>query len=192
MKPMFNLSLTDQEELHGAQEILTAYANALPRLSFGDMGSATNPKTKQRYWGDDFYRLIECVVEKTPKIHQNHQFYNILLLIIDGDSFDMQSTINSIVDANDKPLSIIIVGVGNSNFSNCRKFDADDEPLVHSNGKKMTRDIVQFVRFADCSSVEELAKQVLAEVPKQLVTFFEAKKIVPNPRPFIQQQPPYY
>ena len=40
---------------------------------------------------------------------------------------DMQNTVDRIVAASDKPLSIIIVGVGNANFASMvsanRKFD---------------------------------------------------------------------
>ncbi|EFC35824.1 predicted protein [Naegleria gruberi] len=182
MNPMFNLSLSDKEELC-VGEILEAYEKAVPRLSFGDMGSATNPKTGKPYRGDDFYRVIEHVVERTPPVTQQQQFYNILLLIIDGDAFDMQGTIDSIIEANDKPISIVIVGIGGRSFPSCRKFDADDEPLIHSNGTKMTRDIVQFVSFSECSDLTQLASEVLAEIPKQMVTYFESKEIIPNPRP---------
>lgn len=98
------------------------------------MGSASNPKTLKPYYGDDFYRVIKHVVEKTPQVTQDSQLYNILLLIIDGDSFDNQGTIDAIIEANDKPISIVIVGVGGSSFRNCKKFDADDSysPLTRS------------------------------------------------------------
>ena len=182
MRPMFNLSLDENQELPGFQGILDAYKKNVPKLSFGDMGSATNPKTNKSYRGDDFYTLIEHVVNKTGIISQERQYYNILLLVIDGDAFDNQATIDAIIEANDKPISIIIVGVGNISFSNCRKFDADDEPLVHSNGKKMTRDIVQFVKYNNCASPQEFAHQVLAEIPNQLVQYFISQNIYPNIR----------
>jgi vacuolar-type H+-ATPase subunit F/Vma7 len=41
-----------------------------------------------------------------------HQHYSILLILTDGLITDMQKTIDTIVAASDKPLSIIIVGVG--------------------------------------------------------------------------------
>ena len=183
MRPMFNLSLDDnREELPGFQGILDAYKETIPKIYFGDMGSATNPKTGRSYRGDDFYTLIEHVVNRTGPITQERQFYNILLLVIDGDSFDDQATIDEIVEANDKPISIIIVGVGSCGFSSCQKFDADDEPLVHRNGKKMTRDIVQFVKYNDCKTPEEFAKKVLEEVPNQLVQYFLSQNIYPNLR----------
>ena len=43
---------------------------------------------------------------------------------------DMDSTIRSIVSASVLPLSIVIVGVGNADFTNMNILDADSEPLV--------------------------------------------------------------
>jgi len=106
-----------------------------------------------------------------------------ILLIIDGDYFDNQSTIDAIVKASDKPLSIIIIGVGQSSFPNCKRFDADDVPLINSKGIKMTRDIVQFVKFNDFKTDSaKLAAEVLAELPHQLVEFMQKKSISPNSR----------
>ena len=39
-------------------------------------------------------------------------------------------------------MSIIIVGIGNENFTNMNILDADENPLVSSWGERMTRDIV--------------------------------------------------
>jgi hypothetical protein len=43
-------------------------------------------------------------------------------------------------------MSIIIVGIGNADFSNMNALDGDNG-LYHSNGSKCMRDIVQFVPF---------------------------------------------
>ena len=44
--------------------------------------------------------------------------YMILLIITDGAIHDMEETIRLMVDGADLPLSILIVGVGNSDFGN--------------------------------------------------------------------------
>ena len=49
-----------------------------------------------------------------------------------------------IVAASTLPLSIVIVGVGQADFSNMDRLDADTTPLVDRRGRKMARDIVQF------------------------------------------------
>jgi hypothetical protein len=45
----------------------------------------------------------------------------------------MEPTIRAIISASKLPLSIVIVGVGNSDFTNMKILDADDKPLVVSN-----------------------------------------------------------
>lgn len=59
----------------------------------------------------------------------------------------MQETKDWVVQGSTVPLSIIIVGVGNDNFGKMVELDADEEPLIDSHGRKMARDIVQFVPF---------------------------------------------
>ena len=62
--------------------------------------------------------------------------YHILLMITDGVIDDMKQTQDILVKiANTKiPLSVIIVGVGNEDFTKMEILDADDEPLVDSQG----------------------------------------------------------
>jgi len=51
------------------------------------------------------------------------------MIITDGIINDMQKTIDEIVRGSGLPLSIIIVGVGNEDFSSMETLDADEEPL---------------------------------------------------------------
>ncbi len=52
--------------------------------------------------------------------------------------------------------------------------DADDKPLVDSNGNIQHRDIVQFVRFSDLQNDEiELSNKCLEEIPRQISEYFE-------------------
>ena len=93
----------------------------------------------------------------------------------------MRQTIDVIVEASEYPLSIIIVGIGNSNFENMDVLDADEFELVDSNGKAAVRDIVQFVKYKDFSGdIGCLAEQVLCEVPDQLVSYMVANNKAPT------------
>ena len=65
-----------------------------------------------------------------------------LLILTDGQIHDMRLTIDQIVAGSELPLSIIIVGLGNADFSNMVFLDSDDKDLIDSNNKKMSRDIV--------------------------------------------------
>ena len=72
---------------------------------------------------------------------KNH--YKILTIFTDGEIMDRKMTINSIVEASYLPISIIIIGIGNANFSTMNELDSDNG-LLKSNlsGKKAARDIV--------------------------------------------------
>lgn len=51
-------------------------------------------------------------------IQQQRNKYLILLIITDGAIHDMEETIRLLVNASGLPLSVLIVGVGNADFSN--------------------------------------------------------------------------
>eukprot|EP01132_Coremiostelium_polycephalum_P000624 gene624-774_t len=119
---------------------------------------------------------------------QKEQKYTILLIITDGEILDMDNTIDAIINASSLPLSIIIVGVGNADFTNMDILDGDNGLL--SNGKRrVERDIVNFVPFSKyAKNPELLAMETLREVPEQFISFMKKHKFVPNPpRMFVPQ-----
>lgn len=52
--------------------------------------------------------------------------YMILLIITDGEIHDMAKTVDLICASSELPLSIVITGVGNEDFTNMNILDADD------------------------------------------------------------------
>ena len=65
----------------------------------------------------------------------------------------MPETLCSIVRASQFPMSIIIVGVGDADFTAMDKLDSDDKLLKDPYGGKARRDIVQFVPMRDLANV---------------------------------------
>jgi hypothetical protein len=102
----------------------------------------------------------------------------------------MDATIASIVAAADLPLSILIVGVGNADFSMMETLDGDEVRLSY-NGKPASRDIVQFVPIMEHAipnssgrlviHQQTMAKALLEEIPDQLLLYMKLHGIVPNP-----------
>lgn len=115
------------------------------------------------------------------QVSQENQKYFIMLLITDGIINDLERTIDEIVRGSALPLSIIIVGVGQEDFTTMKALDADEEPLYSRAYKKyMERDIVQFVPFRQFKQDPYLlAKETLGEIPAQVLGYFSSKKIVP-------------
>ena len=103
------------------------------------------------------------------------------MILTDGIIEDMDDTINSLVEASYLPISVIIIGIGNADFSNMDVLDADEDPLYDNNGRKADRDLVQFVPFKEFrNDGQKLAEQVLEEVPRQIVEYYQHKKIAPG------------
>ncbi|KAK0064073.1 copine-8 [Biomphalaria pfeifferi] len=122
---------------------------------------------------------------------RNGQDYFILLIITDGIITDMPQTTEAIVNASILPMSIIIVGVGDADFQAMEVLDGDDVRLS-SRGKFAERDIVQFVPFRDfmgsngediASVHARLAKEVLEEIPEQLLSYMKRNNIKPQAQP---------
>jgi hypothetical protein len=153
----------------GLQEIMECYKKALPVLQF------SGPTL--------FTPVISTAVKmaEAAQVNQLNQNYFILLILTDGEIHDMNETIDWIVKGSFNPLSIVIVGIGNEDFSKMEILDADENPLIDSKGVKMARDIVQFVPFRNFgNSPSALTKEVLAEIPREITNFFKMKKIIPN------------
>ncbi|KAL3205917.1 hypothetical protein MRX96_052914, partial [Rhipicephalus microplus] len=99
--------------------------------------------------------------------------YFVLLIITDGVISDMLQTTEAIVQASLLPMSIIIIGVGNADFTAMEVLDGDVVQLS-SGSHQSERDIVQFVplnKFLQGagswqSKQVRLAKEVLAEIPR--------------------------
>ncbi|XP_074917448.1 copine-6 [Chelonoidis abingdonii] len=78
--------------------------------------------------------------------------YRVLLVLTDGVLSDMPATREAIARASRLPVSIIIVGVGNTDFSDMRALDEEDG-TQESGGERAVRDIVQFVPFREFKKV---------------------------------------
>ena len=103
------------------------------------------------------------------------------MILTDGIIDDMDATIDSLVEASYLPISVIIIGIGDADFSNMNFLDADDEPLIDKNGRKADRDLVQFVPFKKFSyNGELLANEVLEEIPKQVLEYYQHQKMPPR------------
>ena len=106
--------------------------------------------------------------------------YNILLILTDGQIDDLNDTIDEMVEASFLPISVIIVGIGNGDFTSMDILDADENPLYDRRRRKADRDLVQFVPFNQFKNdPAKLAEQVLEEIPRQVVEYYQHKGIKP-------------
>uniref|UniRef100_A0A7N6BIJ2 Copine Va n=1 Tax=Anabas testudineus TaxID=64144 RepID=A0A7N6BIJ2_ANATE len=169
---------TENPYCNGIHGILEAYHQSL--------------KTVQLYGPTNFAPVVNHVARYAAAFQDGSQYF-VLLIITDGVISDMAQTKEAIVNAAKLPMSIIIVGVGQAEFDAMVELDGDDI-RISSRGKLAERDIVQFVPFRDYMdrtgnhvlSMARLAKDVLAEIPDQLISYMKSRAIKPHPAP-----PPY-
>uniref|UniRef100_A0A4W3HYJ8 Copine-3 n=1 Tax=Callorhinchus milii TaxID=7868 RepID=A0A4W3HYJ8_CALMI len=153
----------------GVQGIVDAYRNCLPQVKL--------------YGPTNFSPIINHVAGFGAAAAQQpaaSQYY-ILLIITDGVITDLDDTRRAIVNASKLPMSIIIIGVGGADFTAMEFLDGDDGVLRSPTGEMAIRDIVQFVPFRKFQNApkEALAQSVLAEVPQQVVSYFNTRKLRP-------------
>ena len=70
--------------------------------------------------------LKEVRLFTEANFQRNNNTYSVLLILTDGVIHDMSATIDEIVAASKLPLSIIIIGVGNEDFSQMEALDSDN------------------------------------------------------------------
>ena len=149
------------EEVEGTQGILKTYWKSLDQIKLSGPRKFA-PVIKRACERGIYEKDCQSVA------------YTILVILTDGEATDMNETVEELVKAAELPVSIIIVGVGDSKFEKMKKLDANHFGLRSAKGKMAKRDLVQFVPFKEYKNDPELlAKQVLAEIPGQLVEYME-------------------
>ncbi|KAM3860301.1 copine-3-like [Diretmus argenteus] len=153
----------------GIEGVVGAYQQCLPQVKL--------------YGPTNFAPIINHVAHFGMQAiqQQTASQYFVLLIITDGVITDMDQTRSAIVNASRLPMSIIIVGVGGADFSAMEFLDGDDGFLRSASGEAAMRDIVQFVPFRQFQNAppEMLAQSVLAEVPGQVMGFFNIMNLRP-------------
>ena len=128
----FFLTLSDSPFCAGLEGLLGAYYNSLYNV--------------QLYGPTNFSPVINHVAKFAEAYISDPSNYFVLLIITDGIITDLEETKRSIISASRLPLSIIIVGVGDEDFSAMDALDSDDK-LLRSGSMVAQRDIVQFVEL---------------------------------------------
>ncbi|KAF2364166.1 C2 domain [Trinorchestia longiramus] len=174
---------TDTPYCAGVQGILEAYRHSLNTVGL--------------YGPTNFAPVIRHVAQFARSM-QDGKNYFVLLIITDGIITDLPATQEALVAASALPMSVIIVGVGDEDFTAMEQLDGD-EKRISFRGQYAVRDIVQFVELQRhlrvmASSLSlgraNLAKDVLAEVPQQVLSWMKANRIQPGtPTPSVPGAP---
>jgi len=113
-----------------------------------------------------------AVQDESPD--DTEQVYTVLLILSDGTFEGMDETLRALGAANTAPLSVVVVGVGGTDFTDVRKTLDDAGPSADS--------IVTFVDYREhAHSMSSLSREALSRVPGQLCRHFEGRGVAPLP-----------
>uniref|UniRef100_F1L3T1 Copine-8 n=1 Tax=Ascaris suum TaxID=6253 RepID=F1L3T1_ASCSU len=98
------------------------------------------------------------------------EHYFVLLIVTDGCVTEPKKTLDAIVECSYLPISIVIVGVGQRDYS---PMEILMSPTLKSSssGRTLQREIVTFVPYEPTMPDSELVAKLLMNVPKQFVTW---------------------
>jgi Copine/C2 domain len=165
-------------EAHGVQGVLDAYAAVFHSgliMSSPTVFTEVIEKAAGR---------AERAQEAAASRKNGGQAYTILLIVTDGAVSDPQATASVLQNvAAAAPMSVVIVGVGNADFSSMKFLDDHASKSDNStSSSSRRRDVAQFVEFnKHCANSVDLTSATLKEIPDQLVGYFTSKNIAPLP-----------
>jgi len=148
-------------EAHGVQGIIDAY-----RQTFKSGLTMSGPTV--------FTEVLQTAATKAQSSQdaakaQGKQSYTILLILTDGAVTDPAATAQMLRQVSTTPLSVVIVGVGNADFSSMQFLD---------DANTGDADVAQFVAFNRHSrNSVELTSETLHEIPDQLVRYYQRNNI---------------
>ncbi|TGZ57373.1 hypothetical protein CRM22_009940 [Opisthorchis felineus] len=129
-------------------------------------------------------------VSDTARRNKDTENYYVLLILTNGTVDDWIETKKAVIETSFLPISIIVIGIGGGKFADMEILD-QDFGLLKVGQEQACRDNVQFVQMrrflrlaADGSdnlrwSKVGLAKEVLAELPSQILDYFERNHLLP-------------
>ena len=160
----FNINFEESPDIQLIDNVIRVYKESLNKVTLSEPTF--------------FAPIIEKVMSEIKKNlnecpQENH--YEILMILTDGLINDMKETTKLLVDCASLPLSVIIIGIGDADFSMMVTLDGDDIPLTDCDGRVTERDLVQFVeyeKFKKKGNITELNEEVLKEIPRQIEEYY--------------------
>ena len=162
----FNINFKDNPEIELVDKIIGVYHECIQKILFSG----------PTYFAPIINKIISNMIEQNDP-----REYQVLMILTDGIIQDMTDTIDALVEASYYPLSVIIIGIGNTNFAKMEQLDGDEIPLISRKGIKRQRDLVQFVPFNKYEGdINKLVYEVLEEIPRQVIEYYTLNYLYPD------------
>jgi Copine len=112
------------------------------------------------------FDFVQSVVMQDAAVKDHNQVYCVLSIFTNGNVHNVEETVAALKEVDDAPLSVVVVGVGPSDFSDM-KFLNDHASVV-------------FVDMKSAGGSNGLAEQTLKCIPDHLVKYFMSNQMKPN------------
>jgi hypothetical protein len=162
-----------QDHMCGGKELLKAYDENVAANSAFVLGEPALLKP-----------LIQSATFRTIRSCKKRQCYTVLVVFTAGEIVDLPETVDLICTAaEDAPISIVIIGVGNKDFSAIEKLCGDENGrLRDSRNIPVAREIVTFVSFKQFGgNATEVIAEALKDIPEQFVEYHVMNGTKPLP-----------
>ena len=165
---VFNINKNEIDaSINSIDKILGSYNNCLKEIT-SDYKIYLSP-------------LINKVNNEINNLHEVKN-YNILFILLKENIYydDIKNTIDFIIESSYLPLTIIIIGVGNTNFEEMNTA-FNSIPNIASNGIKKYRNNVLFISLKKYeNNVENFIESCLKETVKHMIKFYDLIKCTPS------------
>ena len=166
-KDYFNLNLKNNTALRGYTNIESAYKECLNKIKFNE---------------DNVLSPLIQNIRKVIYSKYKADSYSILFLLINSPpkNNDFQNTIDALIEITYLPLSVVIIGIGNSEFDDIKKLFAHKNK-ISSKGMEKLRNNSHFITMKDCNFNNDILKnKCLKDIPKQIVQYYSINQTTPN------------
>ena len=158
-----NIYIIDKSLILGKNELIEQYKNFLENKNIISKNHA------------NLSPFINKLINDMYESYQSN-VYSILFIFLSGDinKKDQKETINKIIESSYLPLSIIVIGIGNHNYSNMKELFLDN--VNSTEGMPKNKDNVIFVSIKNKSAIDITLKGCLLELKTQIIDFFNMVK----------------
>ena len=163
----FNINFQESPDIYLIENVIKAYKDSFNKVSL---------------YGPTFFAPIIKQVRDNLIIRLNdptkHNHYEILMILTDGTMNDIDKTIKILNNCESLPLSIIIVGIGQADFSIMKPLDDGEKTSIDNNGRVIKRDFIKFVEYEEfknrlySGNNNELSEEILGEIPRQIEDYY--------------------
>ena len=163
----FNINFKEDPNIQYVENIIKEYVNCMDKIYFAC----------PTYFAPIINKIVNDI-----KLKKDILDYQLLMILTDGMIQDLEDTIEALVEGSFYPLSVIIIGIGDCDFSKMEQLDGDEIPIKSKKtGMKRLRDLVQFIPFSKYEKDEKkLINKILEEIPRQIIDYYTFNFIYPE------------